>query len=554
MDVRDYTLQPNTELQGGRYRVLRTLGCGGFGITYLAEQVLAERKVCIKEFFPKEYYNRDEDSRSISLGSQGSAEVMGRYKDKFIKEAKTIARLDHSSIIHIHDVFEENNTCYYVMEYIEGESLSDIVKRRGALTEADSVRYIREAASALEYIHERKINHLDVKPGNIMVRRDDNRAILIDFGLSKHYDNAGEQTSSTPVGISHGFAPIEQYKQGGVSSFSPTTDIYALGATLYYLVTGSVPPSATDVGEEGLPTLPKHLSSSLCKAIEVSMSYWRKDRPQTIKAFVALLDGGAPKRAVVDNSTVISAAASDDEKTKIVPPQPTPQPKIERPKPKTQIELAPKPNRSRWWVWLLGLLLIGGCAWFIFGDNKEESANDKYADMIAQGLGRDGEYRIGDYYNRNGKQGVVFEVTTADGCHGKIVSLNEAELPWCTEEQEGKGIALGLTDERDGKVNTDKVMQRSDSDQYPAFVWCCNKGADWYLPAKDELVAIFNNQSAINSTLAEYNAEQIEGWYWSSTEYEDGPEFCAWLVIMGYGRTLSRNLNFSFYVRAVSAF
>jgi len=545
MDVRDYSLQPNTELQSGRYRVLRTLGCGGFGITYLAEQVLAERKVCIKEFFPKEYYNRDEDSRSISLGSQGSAEVMGRYKDKFIKEAKTIARLDHPSIIHIHNVFEENNTCYYVMEYIEGESLSDIVKRRGALTETDAVRYIREVAAALEYIHERKINHLDVKPGNIMVRRDDNRAILIDFGLSKHYDNAGEQTSSTPVGISHGFAPIEQYKQGGVSSFSPTTDIYALGATLYYLVTGSVPPSATDVGEEGLPTLPKHLSSSLCKVIEVSMSYWRKDRPQTIKAFVALLDGcGASTMAVADESTVISTAASDDEKTKIVTPQPTPQPKIERPKSKTPIEPKSKHKRSRWWLWLLILLLIGGGAWFIFGDNKGKKTEKVVLPETST------TYNVGDYYNENGKQGVVFEVWDK-GRHGKIVSLDETILQWCTEEQDDKEIVLGLTDESDGKANTDNVMQRGDSDQYPAFVWCRNKGEDWYLPAINELKTISNNKSAINSTLAEYGTGLNDYWHWSSTEYD---EFCAWYVGMDSGGT-DRDLKYyDYYVRAVSAF
>ena len=545
MDVRDYSLQPNTELQSGRYRVLRTLGCGGFGITYLAEQVLAERKVCIKEFFPKEYYNRDEDSRSISLGSQGSAEVMGRYKDKFIKEAKTIARLDHPSIIHIHNVFEENNTCYYVMEYIEGESLSDIVKRRGALTETDAVRYIREVAAALEYIHERKINHLDVKPGNIMVRRDDNRAILIDFGLSKHYDNAGEQTSSTPVGISHGFAPIEQYKQGGVSSFSPTTDIYALGATLYYLVTGSVPPSATDVGEEGLPTLPKHLSSSLCKVIEVSMSYWRKDRPQTIKAFVALLDGcGASTMAVADESTVISTAASDDEKTKIVTPQPTPQPKIERPKSKTPIEPKSKHKRSRWWLWLLILLLIGGGAWFIFGDNKGKKTEKVVLPETST------TYNVGDYYNENGKQGVVFEVWDK-GRHGKIVSLDETILQWCTEEQDDKEIVLGLTDESDGKANTDNVMQRGDSDQYPAFVWCRNKGEDWYLPAINELKTISNNKSAINSTLAEYGTGLNDYWHWSSTEYD---EFCAWRVLMGNGGTDDGNKSYYYYVRAVSAF
>ena len=538
-------LQGGTLLHGGSYRIIETLGRGGFGVTYLAEQVSLHRRVCIKEFFPKDYYKRDGDTGALTLSSDGFGEMMGKFKAKFVKEAQTIATLNHANIIPIHDVFEENNTCYYVMEYIEGESLSDIVKRRGALTETDAVRYIREVAAALEYIHERKINHLDVKPGNIMVRRDDNRAILIDFGLSKHYDNAGEQTSSTPVGISHGFAPIEQYKQGGVSSFSPTTDIYALGATLYYLVTGSVPPSATDVGEEGLPTLPKHLSSSLCKVIEVSMSYWRKDRPQTIKAFVALLDGcGASTMAVADESTVISTAASDDEKTKIVTPQPTPQPKIERPKSKTPIEPKSKHKRSRWWLWLLILLLIGGGAWFIFGDNKGKKTEKVVLPETST------TYNVGDYYNENGKQGVVFEVWDK-GRHGKIVSLDETILQWCTEEQDDKEIVLGLTDESDGKANTDNVMQRGDSDQYPAFVWCRNKGEDWYLPAINELKTISNNKSAINSTLAEYGTGLNDYWHWSSTEYD---EFCAWGVTMTYGGTNRGNKYYYSYVRAVSAF
>ena len=159
-------------------------------------------------------------------------------------------------------------------------------------------------------------------------------------------------------------------------------------------------------------------------------------------------------------------------------------------------------------------------------------------------------YKVGDYYNENGKEGVVFEVWD-NGRHGKIVSLDEAELQWCTSEQYEEGIAIGLTNERDGKVNTDKVMQRGDSDQYPAFVWCRNKGADWYLPAKYELNAIFNSKSAINSTLAEYNAEQIAGEYWSSTEVG---ALYAWSAGMGRGLTGFDRKNYDYYVRAVSAF
>lgn len=162
-------------------------------------------------------------------------------------------------------------------------------------------------------------------------------------------------------------------------------------------------------------------------------------------------------------------------------------------------------------------------------------------------------YKVGDYYNENGKQGVVFEVWD-NGRHGKIVSLDATKEQWCTYEQYDKEIALGLTDENNGKANTDKVMQRGDSDQYPAFVWCRNKGADWYLPATEELWAIFNDESSINSTLAEYGAQLKDDWYWSSTESEYNLEFCAWSVYMNDGYTYRDYKYSSLYVRAVSAF
>lgn len=283
-------LQPGTYLQGDKYRIISTLGSGGFGITYLAEQTMTERKVCIKEFFPKSLLAREDDSRSVRALSNELANDSVRFKAKFIKEAKTIASLKHPSIVQVFDAFEENGTAYYVMDYIEGESLSSIIKRYGALNEATAVHYIRQVADALNHIHERKIMHLDIKPGNVMLRSKDNSVILIDFGLSKHYDaQSGEATSTTPVGVSHGFAPLEQYRQGGVKEFSPETDIYSLGATLYYLVAGTVPPEAADVADEGLPSLPTHLSNETRLTIERAMADRRKQRPHSIGEFLAIL-------------------------------------------------------------------------------------------------------------------------------------------------------------------------------------------------------------------------------------------------------------------------
>ena len=361
-------LKPNALIERGKYRIIDALGHGGFGITYLAEQVMTKRKVCIKEFFPKGYYTREDDSSSVRISSQEFSENMERFKAKFIKEAQTIASLDHSNIIHIHDAFEENGTAYYVMEYVEGGSLRDIVKEQGPLSESDAKRYIRAVASALSYIHEQKINHLDVKPGNIMVRTKDDSAILIDFGLAKHYDIVGDQTSSTPVGISHGYAPIEQYTSGGVREFSPSTDIYGLGATLYYLVTGEVPPHATDVGEEGLPKLPDHLSHGVRQAIIGSMQYWRKDRPQSVKEFLKLLDDDKIVAPVAEATIINVEPKAVDKSTVIdVKPKQTPKPKNE-----------PKPQKSKRSLWLgIFLFVVAAVASFILfggGSSKKESA------------------------------------------------------------------------------------------------------------------------------------------------------------------------------------
>lgn len=283
------SLRQGTLLQGGKYRIERELGHGGFGITYLATQVLLNRLVAIKEFFMSEFCNRDAETLRVSVPSDGSREQVARFRNKFVKEAQNIAGLKNPHIIGIHDIFEENDTAYYVMEYLEQGSLADMVKAKGRLPEADALRYTYHIADALQYIHERQMNHLDVKPGNILVDESGN-AVLIDFGLSKRYDEGGNQTSTTPVGISHGYAPLEQYRSGGVGTFSPTTDIYALGATLYKLITGSTPPDANDINDDGLPELPSYVSPNVAEAIEKAMKPRRKERLQSVKEFVAILD------------------------------------------------------------------------------------------------------------------------------------------------------------------------------------------------------------------------------------------------------------------------
>ena len=306
-------LKERTSLQGGRYRIERMLGQGGFGITYLGVQTGLDRKVAIKEFFMKEYCNREEETSHVTVPSMGSKDLVERFRRKFVKEAQTICAFSCPNIIRIYDVFEENGTAYYVMEYHGHGSLADLVKHRGKLKETEAVSYIRQVAEALRYIHERNINHLDVKPGNVLLD-DDGRAVLIDFGMSKRYDVDGEQTSTTPVGISHGYAPLEQYKKGGVGTFSPATDIYSLGATLYKLVTGITPPDASEVDEDGLSSFPNAVSDGTKLAIRQAMNMKRKDRPQSVKKFLSLLDASEAEMSVVDDERTV---------VDVVPPAPT---------------------------------------------------------------------------------------------------------------------------------------------------------------------------------------------------------------------------------------
>ncbi len=346
------TLQPKTSLQGGRYRILSVLGQGGFGITYLAEQTLLDGKVAIKEFFMKELCERDESTSHVTLGTSSNREMVERCRQKFLKEARTIFRLNHPNIVRILDVFEENGTAYYVMDYIEGESLADMVKRRGALPEAEALNYIKEVGKALMYIHDRKLNHLDIKPSNIMRREEDGRIMLIDFGVSKQYDLVtSEGTSTTPVGISRGYSPAEQYRQHGVQTFSPQSDVYALAATLFKLLTGVTPPEAMEVLDGGLPIdelQARHISASVITAIQRAMK-GRLERTQSIAAFLSALDdkaGGDSEVTEVINANPVGTDSKPkpDQQPFSVPPM----------EPKLHPDSTPKPTST--------LKIIGGIA------------------------------------------------------------------------------------------------------------------------------------------------------------------------------------------------
>ncbi|MBR4715364.1 MAG: serine/threonine protein kinase [Bacteroidales bacterium] len=284
-------LLEGTLLQSGRYRIESVLGQGGFGITYRATQVMLGRTVAIKEFFFRSCCSRESNTNSVTVPTEANKELVDRFKRKFIKEAQIISSLNHKSVVQIYDVFEENGTAYYVMECIEGQSLSEMVEARVVIPQAEAIDYITAVGDALMYIHARHINHLDVKPNNIM-RCNDGRIVLLDFGVSKQYDAVTDKgTSTTPVGISHGYSPLEHYRRDGVQTFSPQSDVYALAATLYKLLTGDTPPEAASVHEDGIPLEPlqiRGIAPNVIQAIVTAMMP-RRQRTQSVAEFISQL-------------------------------------------------------------------------------------------------------------------------------------------------------------------------------------------------------------------------------------------------------------------------
>ena len=305
-------LTNGTLLQSGKYRIIRHIGSGGFGCTYEAEHTMLCHRVAIKEFFVKDFCNRDASTGRVTIATDNKKELIKKLHSKFIEEAKAIFSMNHPGIVRVTDIFEENETAYYVMEYIDGCSLGEVLEKRGVFTEEEATRIIRAAAEALAHVHSTNRLHLDIKPGNIMLGNN-GKVTLIDFGVSKQYDEANGENTSTLLGKTPGFAPPEQMGNN-IKAFTPATDIYALGATLYKMLTGITPPdSSSRACDDELIPLPESFSAHVQNAVGASLQLSRSKRPQSIADFLAMLSTEAVTAKVqsADENTVIEHSADD---------------------------------------------------------------------------------------------------------------------------------------------------------------------------------------------------------------------------------------------------
>lgn len=303
-------LQVGTILHG-TYKIESYLASGGFGNTYLAKNIEFDETYAIKEFFVKGVCQRDGNSTTISVSNPENTNSFEQQREKFKKEARRLRSLSNPHIVKVYDLFEENGTAYYVMDYVDGENLSARLKRTNApLAESEVRNYLNQILDGLEAIHNEGMFHLDIKPANIMVDSHD-VVKLIDFGASKQQSMVGGATISTGISYTNGYAPSEQMAQS-YDKFGPWTDFYALGATMYKLLTNQDPPSVSDLSED--ETEDKHLalpmpnvSGEMKKLVVWMMQEKRLKRPKNVGEI----------RRILQQSSV---ATSNNEETKVFSP------------------------------------------------------------------------------------------------------------------------------------------------------------------------------------------------------------------------------------------
>lgn len=567
MNYKDKALRPGTVLQGATaYRIERVLGAGGFGITYLASMTMrvgnlnVKAHVAIKEHFIGDQCERAGDSHTVVCpGTDASrALVAGSLRD-FVSEARRLAEYGagHGNIVKVNEIFEINGTAYYVMEYLEGESLDAYIKRNGPLGEDEIRSLVFPVVDAVAYLHARRLTHLDIKPANIMLGADGDgnvRPVLIDFGLSKHYNADGSATSTVnTMACSDGYAPAEQYS--GIRTFSPTADVYALGATILAAATGRTPTAANDwpAGEPEATIAGLGLGATMRTAIAKAMAMRKFDRYPDAGALLAALGG---KEAV--KTRLLTHPESEPGTTK-----PFPEP-LSSPKPLSEIPApTPKANRKPLLFGLVGLLVLVGAGIAVFsgkGDGLATVAHDTLAvveeAVVAENVQAIGQQTSPTTQNTSipdDNERLERERAEAQRLEQERIEREEAEMrtPHNLDlaiRREGRTLYLNQSnwrsrirpgDEKLGVViikNGERFILALEDEAGGAFM-------DWHeamrrfgnrLPTKGQGEAWLSQEDAVADAGEAYGGIPSDSWYWTRTEHENDPS-AAWSVTMNLG-------------------
>ncbi len=568
MDYKDKALRPGTVLQGATaYRIERVLGAGGFGITYLASITMrvgnlnVKAHVAIKEHFIGDQCERAGDSHTVVCpGTDASrALVAGSLRD-FVSEARRLAEYGagHGNIVKVNEIFEINGTAYYVMEYLEGESLDAYIKRNGPLGEDEIRSLVFPVIDAVAFLLARLLTHLDIKPANIMLGADGDgnvRPVLIDFGLSKHYNADGSATSTVnTMACSDGYAPAEQYS--GIRTFSPTADVYALGATILAAATGRTPTAANDwpAGEPEATIAGLGLGATMRTAIAKAMAMRKFDRYPDAGALLAALGG---KETV--KTRLLTHPESEPGTTK-----PFPEP-LSSPKPLSEIPApTPKANRKPLLFGLVGLLVLVGAGIAVFsgkGDGLATVAHDTLAvveeAVVAENVQAIGQQTSPTTQNTSipdDNERLERERAEAQRLEQERIEREEAEMrtPHNLDlaiRREGRTLYLNQSnwrsrirpgDEKLGVViikNGERFILALEDEAGGAFM-------DWHeamrrfgnrLPTKGQGEAWLSQEDAVADAGEAYGGSfPSDSWYWTRTEHENDPS-AAWSVTMNLG-------------------